>query len=196
MAGRVPYSKSGSGAPIMKKRPAKLSASIAVIPAGPEQEPVLANLLELYAHDFSEFHGIEIGSDGRFGYNHLPLYWSEADRHPFLVMIDGRLAGLVLVKRGSEVSGDATAWDMAEFFVLRGHRRRGIGTQVAHQVWEQFPGRWEVRVMESNLSAFHFWVNAILGFTGEEIRPTRIERGSECWRLFSFESKGVSLAAS
>ena len=192
----MPYSKPGFRARIMKKRPSKLSASIAVIPAGPEQEPVLANLLELYAHDFSEFHGIEIGSDGRFGYIHLPLYWSEADRYPFLVRMDGKLAGLVLVKRGSEVSGDATAWDMAEFFVLRGYRRRGIGTLVAHQVWKQFPGRWEVRVMESNLSAFNFWVNAISGFTGEEIGPTRIERGSECLRLFSFESKGVSLAAS
>jgi predicted acetyltransferase len=150
----------------------------------------------LYAYDFSEFHGIEIGSDGRFGYTHLPLYWSEADRHPFLVRIDGRLAGLVLVRRGSEVSGDATAWDMAEFFVLRGYRRRGIGTQVAHQIWKQFPGRWEVRVMESNLSAFHFWLNAISEFTGEEICATRIERGTECWRLFSFGSKGGPLAAS
>jgi len=181
---------------MMKRRSEKPSANVAVVPAAPEQEPILANLLELYAHDFSEFHGIEIGSDGRFGYKHLPLYWSETDRHPFLVTMDGRLAGLVLVKRGSEVSGDATAWDIAEFFVLRGYRRRGIGTQVAHQVWKQFPGRWEVRVMESNLSALPFWVNAISEFTGEEIRPTRIERGTECWWLFSFQSESIALAAS
>jgi predicted acetyltransferase len=180
---------------MMKKCPANLSAKVAVVSAAPEQEPILANLLELYAHDFSEFHRIEIGSDGRFGYEHLPLYWSAADRHPFLVTMDGRLAGLVLVKRGSEVSGDATAWDIAEFFVLRRYRRRGIGTQVAHQVWKQFPGRWEVRVMESNSSALPFWVNAISEFTGEEIHPIRIERGTECWRLFSFESKSVTLAA-
>jgi predicted acetyltransferase len=145
----------------MAKRQAKPFDNVAVVPAGPEQELVLANLLELYAHDFSEFHDIEIGTDGRFGYNRLPLYWSEADRHPFLVRMDGRLAGLILVKRGSEVSGDATAWDVAEFFILRGYRKRGIGTQAAHLVWKLFPGRWEVRVMESNLLARRFWVKAV-----------------------------------
>jgi hypothetical protein len=31
------------------------------IQAAPEQEPILANLLELYAHDFSEFHNVAIG---------------------------------------------------------------------------------------------------------------------------------------
>jgi predicted acetyltransferase len=173
----------------MTKRPAKLSDNVAVILAAPEQEPILANLLELYTHDFSEFRDIAIGPDGRFGYNRLPLYWSEAGRHPFLVRVNGRLAGLILVKRGSEVSGDATVWDMVEFFILRGYRKRGIGTQAAHQVWKQFPGRWEVRVMESNLLAFRFWVNAISKFTGETAHHTRIQRGTECWRLFSFESK-------
>jgi predicted acetyltransferase len=78
---------------------------------------------------------------------------------------------------------------MAEFFVLRGYRKRGIGTQAAYQVWKQFPGRWEVRVMESNLLALSFWGKAISSFTGEAIRPTRIKRSTEYWRLFSFESK-------
>ena len=49
-------------------------ANIELIPAAPDQEPVLANLLELYSHDFSEFHEIELGADGRFGYPSLPLY--------------------------------------------------------------------------------------------------------------------------
>jgi predicted acetyltransferase len=178
-----------SVASIMTKRSAKPFDNVSITPACPEQEPILANLLELYAHDFSEFHEIEIGSDGRFGYSRLPLYWSEADRHPFLVTMDGRLAGLVLVKRGSDVSGDATTWDMAEFFVLRGYRKHGIGTHVAHSVWKQFPGRWEVRVMESNPLALRFWANAISKFMGETILPTRLERGTESWRLFSFESK-------
>ena len=104
----------------------------------------------MYAHDFSEFHEIELGADGRFGYKHLPLYWREPNRRPFLVKVDGKLAGLVLVKRGSELSGDETVWDVAEFFVVRRYRRRGIGTYVAHAVWRQVPGLWEVRVMESN----------------------------------------------
>jgi len=87
----------------------------AVIPAAPEQEPILANLLELYAHDFSEFRNLDIGEDGRFGYPSLPLYWSDPDRHPFLLRVEGKWAGLVFVKKGSEVSGNFgkdAVWDI------------------------------------------------------------------------------------
>jgi predicted acetyltransferase len=162
---------------------------VEVVPAAPEQESILANSLELYAYDFTEFRNLEIGEDGRFGYPPLPLYWTEPDRHPFLVKVDGKLAGLVLVKKGSELSGSPAVWDMAEFFVIRGCRRRGIGTRVAHEVWRRFPGPWEVRVMEENVSAQRFWAEAIATFVGEIIRPVRIEKGATCWALFSFESK-------
>jgi predicted acetyltransferase len=178
--------------PAMIEPTEKPSAHIEVAPARPEQESIMANLLELYAHDFSEFHDLEIGADGRFGYKWLPLYWSEPGRHPFLVWVGGKLAGLAFVKRGSEVSGNETAWDMAEFFVLRGYRGRGIGTHIAHEVWRRFPGQWEVRVMQSNVSAHHFWARAISIFTGEAIQPIRVEHDGECWKLFSFESPGVA----
>lgn len=148
----------------------------------------MANLLELYAHDFSEFLELELGADGRFGYKDLPLYWLEPGRHPFLVRSDGKLAGLALVKRGSGASGNATIWDMAEFFVARGYRRRGIGIAAAHAVWRRFPGRWEVRVMESNGAAREFWERAISKFAGEAIQPVRVERRGKRWQVFSFES--------
>src|SRR5207253_5526181 len=35
----------------------------------------LENLVELYVHDLSDVFDIEIGEDGRFGYEKLPLYW-------------------------------------------------------------------------------------------------------------------------
>jgi predicted acetyltransferase len=162
---------------------------VEVIPALPEQQPILANLLELYAHDFSEFQNLALGPDGRFGYKHLPTYWSEPNRHPFLVRMNDKLAGLILVKRGSEVSGNALVWDMAEFFVARGYRRRGLGTEMAHEVWKRFPGEWEVRVMQSNIPAYHFWERTISTFLGKDILPARIDKGGECWSLFTFQAQ-------
>lgn len=172
----------------MTKPPERLSPDIEVIPAAAEQEPTLANLLQLYAHDFSELHRLEMDGAGRFGYPLLPLYWSEPGRFPFLVKECGNLAGFVFVKCGSEVSANLTVWDMAEFFILRGFRRRGIGTQVAHQVWKQFPGPWEIRVMDSNVSAHHFWQRAISTFTGESIHPVSAEKGGKHWKVYSFNS--------
>jgi predicted acetyltransferase len=169
----------------------KPSVRVELDPALPEQMPILANLLELYAHDFSEFHSLDIGANGRFGYKSLPLYWREPNRHPFFIRVDSKLAGLALVKRGSEISGNQTVWDMAEFFVLRGCRRSGIGTLAAQEVWRRFPGLWEVRVMQSNHLANLFWGRAISDFTREAIQPVRVEKDGHHWQLFSFESRRV-----
>ncbi len=168
-----------------------LQVHVEIIPASSEQEPVVANLLELYAHDFSEFQHLELGPDGRFGYKDLPRYWREPGLHPFLVRMDGKLAGLILVKKGSSILDNETDWDMTEFFVVRGYRRHGIGTEMAHQVWRLFPGRWEVRVLESNRSANRFWDHVITEYAGDSSRSVRIEKGGQQWRLFTFESTGV-----
>jgi predicted acetyltransferase len=156
--------------------------TIDVILATQDQEPILANLIELYAHDFSEFQHLELGADGRFGYKQLPLYWSEPNRLPFLVKADGNLAGLVLLTRYADT------WDMTEFFIVRGQRRHGIGMKVAHEVWRRFPGPWQVRVMESNRTGMSFWPRAIAAFLGETIQPARSEKDGKPWSIFAFES--------
>jgi predicted acetyltransferase len=173
----------------MPDHPEKPTAQVEIVPAAAEAAPILDNLLQLYVHDFSEFLDVEIGTDGRFVYKQLPLYWSEHGRHPFLVRVDGRLAGFVLMKKGSEVSGNENVWDMTEFFILRRYRRRGIARQVAREVWKRFPGIWEVRVMQLNVSALHFWAHAISEFVGEAIPPVSFEKEGEGWMLFSLDSK-------
>lgn len=169
------------------------SVCVDLIPASPEQEPILANLLELYAYDFSEFLGLKLGANGRFGYEQLPLYWKEPDRYPFLITVDGHWAGFVFVRRGSQISGDANIWDVAEFFIVRGYRRLGIGRKAAHEVWKKFPGTWEVRVIDRNQKAKDFWGRVIREFTGKAIEPVSFDKNGNGWHLFSFESKPAAL---
>lgn len=165
--------------------------TLQVSPAAADEQPILANLIQLYAHDFSEFHDIDPGPDGRFVYEPLPLYWLEPGRHPFLLRMDSQLAGFALVKNGSPVSGGAAIWDMAEFFILRRFRKRGIGTDAAHNLWRRFPGGWEIRLMESNRPACQFWERSIAAFAGKAIPYVRLEKSGQLWRLFSFESARV-----
>ena len=159
-----------------------------LIPATPDHEPILSNLLELYLHDFSEFHTLHLDLNGRFGYPNLALYWTDPHRHAFLLNADGNLAGLALVKKVYETSSDQSAWDMAEFFVIRGLRRTGVGTRAAHEVWKRFPGPWQVRVMQSNRPAFSFWQHAIQELTGNAPTPALVENDGQHWHIFSFES--------
>ncbi|WP_406707223.1 GNAT family N-acetyltransferase [Tunturiibacter gelidoferens] len=165
------------------------STNFQLEPALREQSPILASLLELYSHDFSEFHPLSIGPDGRFGYKSLPLYWSQSNRHPFLIRSQAKLAGFALVKRGSETSDNQEVWDMAEFFILRGCRRHRIGTLAAQEVWRRLPGPWEIRVMQSNPSATSFWTQAISEFIRESIQPVKIEKDGKSWQQYSFRSE-------
>jgi predicted acetyltransferase len=167
-----------------------MSAGIEVLAATAEQEPVVANLLEFYTYDFSEFLDLQLRPDGRFGAPGLSRWWQEEGRFPFLVTVDGHLAGFAFVMRGSRISGDPAVWDMAEFFIARRYRRRGIGAQVAREVWRRFPGAWEVRVMESNVAARGFWAAAVAAFTGTPAEAAAREMEGKRWEVFSFTSPG------
>jgi predicted acetyltransferase len=77
---------------------------------------------------------------------------------------------------------------MADFFVVRRHRRDGVGTEAARQIWNRFPGRWEIRVMESNKAAYKFWAHAIKTVFTEMTSPIRVEIACRNWYVFSFDS--------
>lgn len=150
---------------------------------------LLANLLELYVHDLSEVFPIELKADGRFGYDNLPLYWSEPGRRfPFLIRYGTRIVGFVLVTRGSPASDDPEVFDIAEFFVLRRYRRSGVGRRAAFLLWDRFPGRWIVRVSEGNTKALPFWEGVIAEYTNGAATELRRPGTPNAWRVFAFAS--------
>ena len=130
-----------------------------------EDKPVLRNLVELYMYDFSELSDRDVSDHGLFGYRYLDHYWTEPDRHPFLIRVEGKLAGFVLVRsRWRDDAGFESS--IAEFFVMRKYRRRGVGRIAARRVFDTFPGRWEVTQLSDNVVARIFWRDVIAGYTG------------------------------
>jgi hypothetical protein len=59
----------------MTKPGTKPCLQVEVLPAAPEQEPILANLLQLYAYDFSEFLDVEIGTVPAFPVPAFSFSW-------------------------------------------------------------------------------------------------------------------------
>jgi predicted acetyltransferase len=167
------------------------SGEVTVDPADAADAPLLENLLELYVHDLSPVFAIELGPDGRFGYPKLSLYWSEASRFPFLIRHAGRVAGFALVTRGSPASDNAEVFDVAEFFVLRKHRRSGVGRRAAFLLWDRLPGRWIVRVSEGNGGAVPFWRSIIAEYTNGAAAETRRGDTPHDWRVFAFASRSL-----
>ena len=149
-------------------------------------KPVIDNLLQLYIHDFSEFGGFDVDERGRYAYSRLDLYWTEANRFPFLVRVDGKLAGFALVY--VEKEGEQPVARIAEFFVMRRYRHGGVGRQAARLLWTALPGTWTVRVSEGNTPALAFWTRVVAEFS--EGRASLSTRPGEphAWRVFYFET--------
>jgi len=158
--------------------------------AGAQHALLLANLLEFHSHDLSDVFGLEIGPDGRFGYEPLPLYWSEPEkRRAFLIRRGTDVAGFILVRMGSPIAEVPADLDVTEFFVLRAHRRSGVGREAASQLWEGLPGSWMVRVAEENDGARSFWARTIDAYTAGEFTESRRLVDGRSWHVFVFASR-------
>jgi predicted acetyltransferase len=156
--------------------------TVDVEPAGYEEKATLRRLMQLYLYDFTEFAPGEIAIDaqGEFPYRYLDHYWAAAkgeQRHPFLIRVDGRLAGFALVRVVNAVAV------MTEFFVMRQYRRTGAGTEAARAVFLRFPGKWVVHELERNLPAQAFWRRAIAPVALNGYEETREPDGAVTQRF-------------
>jgi predicted acetyltransferase len=157
-----------------------LTVDIDIAPATVTERPILRHLMELYQYDFSEFDGADTGPLGLYEYPYLDHYWVEPERHPFLVRVDGNLAGFVLVARYNYLSSEKDCWVMAEFFVMRKYRHKGIGEYIACKIFDQFPGAWQVGQITENSAATQFWRKVIARYTQGNFQEYNLD--SEHWR--------------
>jgi predicted acetyltransferase len=138
--------------------------SAEIVPLQPDQSGTLRNLLQLYQYDFSEIEDTQIGPDGRFHQLDAVEY-----QHAYLITANGKLAGFALVSRQqSSVGPESAWWSMREFFIMRAHRRTGIGRTAARLVIDRHPGAWEVTETPNNLSATEFWRTVLRAYGCQE----------------------------
>ena len=138
------------------------------------ESAALSRMLELYQHDLSDIWNQELDSEGLYGYS-LGRYWANTDCHAFVVLVEGHYAGFALVDRATKVQ-DGGYW-MDQFFVVKKHRRSGVGHTLATEVLTSLPGRWEVGQMLENHPAQSFWRRVINAHTRGAYSETRLESG-------------------
>jgi predicted acetyltransferase len=137
----------------------------------------------------TEWFEIDTKPDGSYSYD-TSVVW-ENGYDAYLATVGESIAGFALVGSAAEWLGDTAAHDVHEFFVIRRFRRRGFGQRMATLLWNECPGKWLVRVLESNAPAVLFWRAAILSHShGSHTEEERIVNG-RAWRFFSFVSMGT-----
>ena len=117
---------------------------IELLPTTPDQAELIRNLYQFYAYESSDWEQEDVEVDGRFYIHeeHLQRYWQSPGWSANLVLVDGYIAGFVLVER-SELPG-IEAHELADLFILKRYRRQGIGRAVAQQLLGT-PGDWLLR---------------------------------------------------
>lgn len=163
---------------------------IEIVQAKIQQKPILANLLELYSYEFTQFFDFDIGENGFYGYPWLSQYWSDPARFPYLIYVDEKIAGFVLVQKGSPIDEDSEIYDIAEFFIMQKYKRKHVGITVANKIWKMRKGPWQVRVLVMNKIACLFWKKAIKQFTHKEPIATELEIKNDHWLIYRFSSMG------
>ena len=101
--------------------------SLQLIATTAEQLPLIRNLYQFYAYESSDWEQEDVEVDGRF-YVHDPyleLYWQRPQWSAQLIVLDGFIAGFLLIER-SEIAG-VDALEFADLFLLKKYRRQGIG---------------------------------------------------------------------
>lgn len=167
---------------------------IKIIPALIDDYPVIQNMGRFYVYDMSEYlgdeKGWEIPNDGLYECIDFKKYWETKDAFPFLVYYENELAGFVIVdKKGSESSIN---FNMAQFFILRKFKGKGIGKYVAQRCFDKFIGKWEVMVIPGNNGAYSFWKAIISNYTDHnfnEYTRSIAHFENSVKQIFCFESK-------
>ena len=162
---------------------------IQIIPAQIEEQPVIKQLLELYTYEMTDLADFDINDNGYFGYVDLPKYWQDPNRYPYIVKVNKKLAGFVLIQKGSPLENDPEIWDVAEFFIMRKFRKNNVGQFVAQKIWHEFNGRWQVRVWDNNTIAHAFWETVIGRFLNKPIQPKSTDyQGNTGLLIYKFNS--------
>lgn len=126
---------------------------------------VLRHLLELYTYDMSGYEALNVDEHGLYGYRYLDHYWTETGRFAFLLKADGHWAGFALIRSIGEEADGADVYSMAEFFIMKHYRHKGLGERLAVAMFDRFPGKWKVGQMEANVQAQAFWRSVIGSYT-------------------------------
>jgi predicted acetyltransferase len=110
-----------------------------------------------------------VTSLGEIGYSEsdqLDRWFGDSSVNPLLILRGTEPVGFAMVARGSAGAGRAACdYRMAEFFVTRNARRRGIGRLAVELILNRFAGRWEITEYLRNPVAVAFWRRVVANYT-------------------------------
>lgn len=168
---------------------------IALISATISDYSVVHQMAEYYAHALS-FNCEVISERCYFRNVDFGNYITNPDRSAYLVKVNDEVAGFVLIHQSGIFP--ETQWVMGEFFILGEFQGKGVGREVARQIWSMHQGMWEVSIIPENKTAYSFWLNVISNYMdkeyAEEIKIVDYDGCQSKRVVFTFDSSATKLS--
>lgn len=124
--------------------------------ASGKDRALLWNIHQKYLYEMTNYYANEMDAEGNYHYGYFDAYFSEPERKAFLIYSGDALAGFAMVNPYSYL-GEAPDHVLAEFTIFPQFRKQGIASEAARQIFERFPGRWEIKYNEKNAGAKRLW---------------------------------------
>lgn len=130
--------------------------NITIKRVNPNEKDTLANLLEKYNYEFSQYDKRQFDNNGLFGYKYLNNYFMEESRYAYFIYVDETLAGFALINKYKECERPID-WSIAEFFVSYNFRRQGVATEAVRQIFDIHKGWWHIKYHKKNIASVILW---------------------------------------
>jgi predicted acetyltransferase len=153
---------------------------IALLPSAAAQKPALAELLQLYRSDLSDFNGTTKDIQECHAPIGLHGITAEDSQQLFLLCAGDAAVGFALIDRRSRRQLCFDGYSVVDLFVKRSFRRQGFGRAGAIALFNRFPGAWEVSTCAVNVPGQIFWRGVVDRYTNGRYAETWIQ--TPTWR--------------
>lgn len=144
--------------------------NIELIPVDASEKPRLLNLLQFYAYDCSSIDADDPEVNGLFYLDEelVDDYWKLPGWSARFVVVDALVVGFVLIEVHALLEPGAK--ELADIFILKRHRGRGIGTEIVRKILLPESGAWEIYVCNGDVEAEKFWRSCLPKLALKNIR--------------------------
>lgn len=134
---------------------------------------LFAQHFQSYLAEHATFTG-KTPRDGVFEYPWFEDYWRDPIRRwPFWMRREDEFVALAFVR----LDDSDDHYELAEFFVAKRFRGRGLGDRFAREVMLRFPGAWKLNQVKTNLRAVAFWRRVLGNLSDCREAPLRRDDG-------------------
>jgi predicted acetyltransferase len=120
----------------------------------------------------------------------LASWFADSSAHLMTVVKQDQPVGFAMVRTGPVANErGAVDYSMAEFFIARPWRRRGIGQEAVRLIFDRFSGRWHIMEYLRNPQAVAFWRRVVNAYTAG-----RYQERSQSGELHQYFESGARRA--